>query len=111
MEKLIGKKIQIEYGDQNINFEKIFPKTGEIISRHITDNVDDWFLVKLDEPFEYNGRNNDKILIRSRWEEATIKDSDVSVFVLLIPHAELIKYEKIDVEEFEHVTWGKTNLC
>jgi len=109
MKNLIGRTISIEYFDQNNDFESIFPRTGRILSRHITDNANDWYLIDLDEPFKYNGRNNNQLLIRSRWEGETLKNT--SVFVLLIPDQELVKNEIINIDEFEHVAWGSTKLC
>ena len=111
MDKLIGKKIVLEYGDHNTDFESIFHRSGKITSRHITDNVNDWYLVNLDEPFDYNGRVNTQVLIRSRWKGVKIQDDDASVFVLLIPDPELITDEKINFEDYEHVVWGSTRLC
>ncbi len=111
MDKLIGKNIVVKYFDHNVDFKSIFPRGGKIISRHKTDNVDDWYLVNLEKPFDYNGRLNKQLLIRSRWEGDTLKVENTSVFVLLIPDADLVKNEDINVNKFEHVVWSLAELC
>lgn len=71
----------------------------------------DWYLVRLDEGFDYNSRVNTHVLVRSRWQGRTIKDDGTSVFVLLIPKMDMVSEAEIRIEEFEHVVWGKTHLC
>ena len=110
MESLIGSKITIEYYDQNEEFAKILPRSGKIISHHYTENVDDWYLVELEDPFAYNGRENARLLIRSRWKGETLENGKTSVFILLIPDPALVNENKIELEKFEHVAWGLTKL-
>jgi hypothetical protein len=94
---MIGSKIKIEYFDQNESFKEFLPRTGEVIQQ-LTDEYDNknWFLVKLDAPFEYQLKTGDyfqfklikckKLLIRSRIKDEEIDSSGgTSVFILLIP--------------------------
>jgi len=51
---MIGKRVVIEYSDENEAFATMLPRRGSIIRRFTSLNgVDDWFEVKLDEPFDY----------------------------------------------------------
>ena len=109
MDDLIGKKVIVTYGDQNIRFESIFPKTGEIISQHKDQHSNDWYLIELEKPFEYENKINEQILVRSRWQNHTLHDK-TSVNVLLIPDPGLLKNNPIIFEDFEHVVWAETEI-
>jgi len=106
-----GKRVRLEYGDQNDAFESILPREGRILSRHRTDNVDDWYLVELDNPFDYEGKENQQILIRSRWQGRKIGRLGVtSVFVLLINKKEDVSKPEINIENFNHVVWAEAKI-
>ena len=93
---LIGTRVRIEYFDHSEHMASILPRQGNIIRQlQAENNVNDWFLVELDEPFEYQIKvaepftfrilNCDRILIRSRWKGKRIGDKKpTSVFILLI---------------------------
>jgi hypothetical protein len=117
-ESPVGKHVKIEYHDQNDNFAFILPRYG-VITRKISaeHNIHDWFVVKLEKPFDYRIRTTDaiyfdllhceKILIRSRWKKHQIGDQNpTSVFILLIRDENLLNSEPIKVEMFCHVAWG-----
>ena len=118
VKSLIGTRVTVEYDDQNENFKPLLPRSG-IITRQILaeHDVKDWFLVKLDEPFDFKiGESGalsfdkvhcEKILIRSRWKGHRIGEtSPTSVFILLIRDETLLDTEPISVEKFYHVAWG-----
>jgi len=111
MDRLVNQRIQIEYYDHNDHFESIFPRVGVIVSRHSTENVSDWYLVNLEEAFEYNSRMNTHVMVRPRSQGMTLYEDDSSVFVLLIPNMHLVSKTEIEIDKFEHVVWGKTQLC
>lgn len=111
MDNLIGQRILIKYFDQNNQFSSILPRRGEVVSRHKTENVDDWYLVKLDEPFEYHDRLNKNLLIRSRWDGESLHNKDTSVFIMLIKTARMAVPETININDYEQVAWGITELC
>jgi hypothetical protein len=68
---------------------------------------DNWFLLKLDAPFEYHGRQQDNVLIRSRWENYEVgRDPSTSVFVLLIPNMAVLDKPVHTSQDFEHVSWA-----
>ena len=115
---LVGTRLRIEYFDQNDNFAAFLPRLGTIV-RQITaeKRVKDWYLVELDEPFEYQFQNQNSFtftllnceyfLIRSRWKGYKIGDEEpTSVYILLIKDFSLLKNEPIKVEQFCHVAWG-----
>lgn len=121
-EDIINQRVKIEYFDQNEDFSLYLPKTG-IISRRLTaDNeIDSWFLVNLDDPFEYQIKIKDpfefkllnvsKFLIRSRWEGKSIsKNNKVSVFVLLVLDDSLLLKDNINIDAFYHVAWGMCEI-
>ena len=70
-------RVRLEYFDQNESFAPCLPREGAILKRVATSNVDDWYLVELDQPIEYQIKIGDPykyklvetshLLIRSRW--------------------------------------------
>ena len=107
LQTLVGRRIRLSYYDHNVRFEAILPRLGKVVSRHRTANVDDWFLLRLDEPFDYGGNEHSHVLIRSKWVGAVIgRENQVAVFILLIPDMALLDQEEIEVERFDHVAWG-----
>lgn len=76
-----------------------------------------WFLVRLEEAFEYQLKIGDPpryrlarvdgFLIRSRWEGHEVGDGNgVSVFVLLVERDRHPVGEQIDPHNFVHIAWG-----
>lgn len=118
---IIGTRLKIEYFDHNDRFGLILPRYGTIIQQLQAEHgIKDWFLFKLDEPFDYqiNIENSsffeqlycDQFLIRSRWKDHLIGDIEpTSVFILLIRNKELLMKEPIQVEKFYHVAWGMSH--
>jgi hypothetical protein len=109
--KIVGKRILLDYDDHNENYSAFLPRTGVIEKRLSSENVDNWFLLKLDEPFTYMGVHNKKLLIRSRWLETEIGDQDhVSVFIVQIPDTSVINGDKVTINHENHVAWGSVSL-
>ena len=113
----IGTRIKIEYDDQNEKFAFLLPRHGTIIRQLRAEHgVVDWFLIKLEIPFDYQVRGPDSfsftslhcenILIRSRWKGHPIGEVETSVFILLIPDETQLNNEPIKIEQFYHVAWG-----
>lgn len=102
--KAIGQRVTIDYFDQNIRFETIFPKKG-IITQAIIVNGQKLFILDLDESFVYNSVNCKKIIIKERQIGHQIGDNaEVHVHVFL-PRTELNK-EKYLFDDFDHVVWA-----
>ena len=105
---IVGGKIRLEYFDQNEDFARSFPaQTCDVIQRFSsTDGADNWFLLKLDKPFTYEGIENTHLLVRSRWRESEIGGKEpTSVFILLVSDKTLLK-DPLDIASFRHVAWG-----
>ena len=113
---IIGTQVNIEYFDQNDSFASLLPRRGTIVRQLRSEKgVDDWFLIRIDDPFDYqiNNPNSfsllhcENILIRSRWKGYKIGETEpTSVFILLIPDDNLLNNEVIKVEQFYHIAWG-----
>jgi len=107
IDAIINKRARIEYYDHNDPFGELLPRDGGIKKRYVTDNVNDWYLFKIDEPFQYEGKLQEYFLIRSKWEGELISDKEqCAVFILLVPDMKLLANQKINAEDFEHVAWG-----
>lgn len=108
---IVGLKALLSYFDQNENYKAFLPRTGAIVKRLHTENVDNWFLLRLDEPFRYAGVNNKQLLIRSRWHGVEIGDEDdVSVFIVQIPDSNVIEGESVRIRQEDLVAWGTISI-
>jgi hypothetical protein len=108
---IIGKKVLLAYSDQNEDYGQLLPRIGTIEKRLASDNVDNWFLFNLDEPFNYNGTTNTKLLIRSRWQGIEIGNEDnVSVFIVQIPDNSVIKGNTVNILQENLMAWGTANV-
>ena len=120
--KNMNLKIRIDYDDQNESFAKFLPRNSQIIQQ-LTDEYgnNDWFLVKLDEPFEYQLKigdnfqfrliNCDKFLIRSRWKNQRVDSEEgTSVFIMLIPDELKLLNIPIRMDDYVHIAWGYVKL-
>ena len=109
-------RIRLEYFDQNDTFGEFLPRSGSIERRLASENVDNYFLLRLDEPFDFQVRVDDftfrniansRLIIRSRWSGQEVGELEpTSVFILLIPDPERLLDDPIDVNTFYHVAWG-----
>ena len=112
------KRVRIEYDDQNESFRSVLPRRGAIVGIFWdrSDNKD-WALVHLDEPFEWQLRvgepyqfrllHIDHFLIKSRWSDHAIGDTEpTSVFVLLVERGFVPQGSVIEVRKYVHVVWG-----
>ena len=110
-------RMRLEYFDQNESFAACLPREGTVLERLATQNVDDWYLVELDQPIEYQLKIDEPLkyrlvetkylLIRSRWVGHFIGEADpTSVFVLLVEPSQLPLVAPLEIEQFHHVAWG-----
>jgi hypothetical protein len=113
---MIGKQIIIRYFDQNTQMEGILPRSGTILrTLESEDWGDDWYLVKLDDPFNYfidaERLEVTHLLIKSRWTDRTIESvEETSVFVLLVPDVSVLDRTPFFAKELPFVCWGMVNL-
>jgi hypothetical protein len=107
-DKLVGKRIWLDYFDQNDKFAKAFtPQTCIVLRRMASVNWgDDWYLVALSQSFVYENVKYGNLLIRSRWLGCEIGVEDgTSVFIILVPDIEqLVSPFPIDREMY--AAWG-----
>ena len=85
--------------------------SGTVIRRlALTDWGDNWLLLQLDNPFEYHGRPQKQVLIRSRLVDYELgRDPSTSVFMLLVPNAAVLDKPTHTSQDFEHVTWANAD--
>jgi len=105
---LVGRKIWLEYYDQNDRFEEDFTPQYCTVERRFSEKSgpDDWFLVSLEVPLDYECARYSHLLIRSRWADVRLGGSPyTSVFILLVPDAEEVK-SPFEFEDFLSVAWG-----
>src|SRR2546426_9672707 len=117
-------RLRIEYFDQNESFAPFLPRAGRVVAElSSTDGATDWFLLKLDEPFEYQITSGappgsgwrlarvSHFLIRSRWQDHKVGDvAPTSVFVLIVDEESVPSASTVSVEGYEHVAWGMCHV-
>jgi hypothetical protein len=102
-----GTRLRLEYGDHNEAFADELPRAATVLCRVRTANVDDWYLVDLDEPVRSDGISYDRLLIRSRELGSSLGGPrPVSVFILLVPDGSGVPADGFDPRAFIHVAWG-----
>jgi hypothetical protein len=117
-------RLRIEYADQNDAFARFLPRAGRVLSQlSTTDGIADWFLVELDEPFDYQlargafpGRGwrvarITHFLVRSRWLGHKIGDADPpSVFIVIVEEGAAPLASPIALDKYLHVAWGMCHV-
>ena len=101
-------RLRIEYFDQNERFASLLPREG-VVDRilEFTDSKGPWFLVTLDTPIQYEGKDYEQLLLMSRWNGYPIGGHEpTSVFVLLVPRDGKALESSRSYKEFLHVAWG-----
>lgn len=101
---IVGKKVLVNYFDQNTDFETIFPLTGTVTEK-IKVGSQDFFIVQFDESFVYHNRDFDNIAIKERHAGHYIGDNgEIHVHVCL-PKKEL-KQGHYELTDLDHVVWA-----
>lgn len=102
--RAIGQRVVLKYADQNTKIENQLPRTG-LIKRKITiGKTDDSFLIKLDQPINYDSNDFDEIIVRHRHVGRYIGSTSKINVHLLLPRVELVK-DTYQVDDFSHVAW------
>ena len=121
---MIGKKITVQYYDQNLEMEKILPRSGTV-TKIVKSNTSpaNWYVIKLNQPFRYRAavQKHDSnigtpdssdlqvkfLLISSRWEDCNLESGDeTSVFVFLMEEDSTHKSKTFNLEKFYFACWG-----
>lgn len=119
---MIGSKVLIEYYDHNDEFGKFLPRIGTIIKTlKVIGDRGNWFLVELDESFDYHIEASNKypthtfnckyFLIKSKWVGFEIGDKpQVAVFIQLAFDNSEFENEFVLLEKLFHVAWGSCSI-
>ena len=101
---IVGKKVLVNYFDQNTAFETIFPLTGTVTGI-IKVGRQNFFVVQFDKPFVYHNKGFDKIAITERHAGYYIGGSgEIHVHVCL-PKKDF-KLDHYELTDFDHVVWA-----
>jgi hypothetical protein len=114
---IVGKRLRIEYADQNESFAPFLPRAGTVIRRCVTTTGDsNWIHVLLDTGFDFQAKSGDSLrfrlidcnefLIHPRHIGEQIGEKQpAAVFVLLVSSEQRL-VDPLDLKEFHHVAWG-----
>ena len=103
-------RINLTYFDQNGSFGHALPESGvdgtAVRTIAVRGSNDEWSVLELDQPLEYQNRRHREVLIRSRWQGHAVGDREpTSVFILLGRTSDALQKEAFDLTDFEHVAW------
>jgi len=110
LDAIVGGKIWLEYFDQNVTFERAFTSQYCKVLERFTgvDREEDWYLVKLEIPVEYEGAEYGHLMIGSRWVGGLIgSKEETAVFIVLVPDPEAIT-RPFKMDRSLYVAWGFT---
>jgi hypothetical protein len=81
---------------------------GTVVRRlTLTDWGDEWLLLQLESSFEFHGRPQQQVLIRSRLVDYDLaRDAWTSTFLLLVPKPSVLDKATHTSQDFEHVSWA-----
>ena len=101
---LIGTRIRLEDYDFKTEIRTVFPREGRIVRQlEALNGVKDWYLLELDQPFEYRGTQHAQVLIRTRRIDTRLGEEEpTSAFVLLIRDPAALDERPFDVKKFDH---------
>lgn len=101
---IIGRRVLVEYFDQNTNFEIIFPLCGTVTQKIKVGN-NTFFVIEFEKSFVYERCDYDKIAIKERHAGYYIgAEGEIHVHVCL-PRKEL-KQDRYELTDFDHVVWA-----
>lgn len=112
LEATVGRKIWLEYSDQNVTFERAFtPQYCKVLERFTSVRGDeDWYLVRLEIPLKYLGTVYDHLIIRSRWVGGFVGSKEATaVFIVLVPDPDDVT-RPFEMDRSLYVAWGLTAL-
>jgi hypothetical protein len=104
-------RINLTYFDQNESFGRALPESGLVgtVVRNVAarGSSDEWSVLQLDQPLEYQNRRHREVLIKSRWQGHAVGDREpTSVFILLGRASDVLPRVTFDLADFDHVAWG-----
>jgi hypothetical protein len=102
--RAIGRQIILSYSDQNTTIEKELPRTGIIKEKIKIERTDDNFVIKLDQPINFENYDFDEVVVRHRHVGHYVGSNKEVDVHLLIPRVKLVK-DKYQFDDFNHVAW------
>ena len=111
-------RLRVEYADQSESFARYLPRVGQTTRSFTSDaGTPGWFLLELDEPFEYQLKVGQvfrfreivvtHFLIQSRWVGYDIGGAEPTpVFVLLVEEGGVPLKGPIHLDDYVHIAWG-----
>jgi hypothetical protein len=102
--RAIGQRVVLKYADQNTTIENELPRTGLIKRKIPIGKTDDNFLIKLEQPINYDNYNFDEIVVRHRHVGRYIGSTSEIDVHLLLPRVKLVK-DTYQFDDFSHVAW------
>ena len=110
-DSLVGRKVWLEYSDQNYKFEEAFTPQFCTIERQFADPSgdewrDDWYLVALEEPVQYEGKAYDHLVISSKQVGYRVGGNEpTGVFVVLAPNPDMLT-DPFKMDRSLYIAWG-----
>jgi hypothetical protein len=112
LDAIVGKKIWLEYFDQNTTFEQAFTSQYcKVLQRYMgIAGEEDWYLIELEIPFGYKGTDYEHLMIRSRWVDCPIGSREATaVFIVLVPDPDAITHP-FEMDRARYIAWGFSAL-
>lgn len=112
LDEIVGKRIWLEYFDQNYRFEEAFTPQYCTVVRRLADvsGQDDWYLVELGTPVLYENTNYSHLLIRSRWDGCRMGEKEATaVFIVLVPEPNALT-SPFKLDRSLYIAWGMTAI-
>jgi hypothetical protein len=67
---------------------------------------DDWYLIRLTTPCEYDSKTYDQLAISSRWADCFVGQKEATaVFILLVPNPETLQRPS-ELDRSLYIAWG-----
>jgi len=100
-------RVRLSYFDQNESLAPQFPVDACVdLEVSAEDSQHLWYLLKLDSPLIYGGKEYMHALVASRWKgHPVIAKTPSSVFLLLVQESQLPIQSPITVASHPHVAW------
>ncbi len=107
----VSALIRVSYLDQNKAFAAAIPRSGlfgrEVRRLSLQELGENWSLLRLTAPFEYNDRSYHRLLIKSRWKGHEVGISPrTSVFILLCSDSVPLARNELESADCDLVAWG-----
>lgn len=111
------KRVRVDYADQHEAFASLLPRSGVLV-RQCSDvhGHADWFLLKLDEPFDYQLKIGEPFqfrlarvehfLLRSRWEGHAVGAAEPTAVFILLVVGQVDVPDVFDPMSYIHLAWG-----